>query len=241
MFETLNRPMAMLSHLGPRRFVSSLLLLLLAVPIGVDGQAIHGGITGGWASTNRVSDERWPWRGGHLVGLAARVTITGVLALQVEAQDVERGFGRRNKGTRLHQRYVEVPVLLVAALPTYWGKVSPEFMVGVAPARERSCEAWAVPGSIDWTPTAEAEPESCSRFRNQVRDVGAVVGGGASFDVGRSLVSVSLRYYRGTQTVWVSELIPDLYNHAVVLGVSGMLPIWSRDQGRGTRRMGLTP
>jgi hypothetical protein len=231
MFRPLNRLSALVpGSPAPIRFGSFLLLLFVAVPAGVDGQAIHGGITGGLASTNLVSDHRWPWRPGYVLGLAARVTITNVLALQVEAQDVERGFGKRNKGTRLHQRYVEVPVLLVAALPSYWGNVSPEIMVGVAPARERSCEAWAVPGSIGFTPPSEAEPVSCSLYRNQVRDVGAVLGCGASFDVGPSLVTVSLRYYRGTKTVWVSDLIPDLYNHAVVLGVSGMLSLWSRDQ-----------
>jgi len=224
MFNNLNKRANRGSRLGSRAGGSALLFMLLVVPTGVDGQAIHVGITGGWASTSQVSDESRHGREGHAVGLVARLTIADVLAFQVEVQDVERGFGKRNEGARLHQNYVEVPVLLVATLPSRWQSLRPELTLGVAPARERSCEAWTVPMTVGLT-TPDLQPEPCSAWRNQTTDVGAVLGGGVSLDVGRSLVNLSLRYTRGTKAVWESEHIPEVYNRAVVLGVSGMLPV----------------
>jgi hypothetical protein len=219
---------------GPRCLGCLLLLLLMAIPAGVRGQSIHGGITGGWgwATTSNEHNGNGPWRGGHVVGLVARATITDFLAFQVEAQEVERGFATRGSAVGLQQRFVEVPILLVASLPAYQGKVNPEIIVGVAPARERSCEAWATPASIGFgiPPAQQAEPVRCSHFRNQVRDLAGVVGGGASVEWGGALVSMSARLYRGTMTTWVSDLIPNEYNRGVVVGISAMIPLWARER-----------
>jgi hypothetical protein len=216
-----------------RIHVAALLVVLpLAVPVEGSGQAVYVGVTGGWglASTTNEREGMGAWRGGHAVGFSSRVVLTDVLALQLEVQDVERGFTTQNGQAGMQQRYLEMPVLLVAALGNYRDTVAPELMVGVAPSRERSCDAWRTHGMPGFVLPGQPAPPPCSTFRNQVRDFAGVAGGGTSVRLGGSLVSLSVRYHRGLMTTTVGGFRAEEFNRAWSFGASAMMPLGVRSQ-----------
>lgn len=197
-------------------------------------QTVHAGVTAGWAEATLRADgasEADSWKGtrsGRSAGLMARLGLPGPFAIQVEVLAVEKGFGERDRGTRLHLHYIEVPILLVGSVPLRWRRIAPELFAGVAPARERSCDYREVPGIPGGQEPAVASPLPCTLWRNRRADLGAVAGGGVSVEFGALSVMLSARHTRGLTDIGTGHDFVAVRNRTVVYAVGGMVSLWSR-------------
>jgi hypothetical protein len=217
------------------------LVLVLApgfIPGPASAQTLQVGVTTGWVESTLRSTytvggnefDRSGGRSGYAMGVVTRLDVLGPIALQVEVLDVEKGFSEGSEAPRMHTRYIEVPILLVGRFGLS-DRFRPELLVGAAPARERSCRAWAMPRYIGFPPENRvARPTSCVEWRSETGDFGAVVGGGVALHVRSATITFSARHTRGLENIEKTYDFAESRNRTTVFGVSGMVPLWTGDR-----------
>lgn len=180
--------------------------LAIGLLLGAHGQAVAQdvavGVRGGLAVTDLSIDEdgtaaESDTRSGFVGGVFAQIGLGDIFALRPEGLLVSKGAKGSEGGieTELELSYVEVPVLLVARIPTS-GSIRPLLFAGPTIAFETSCEVEAGDG------TTEVEGD-CADFdeedpvETKGTDVGLTFGAGLEIDTGRLLWLLDGRYTLG--------------------------------------------
>lgn len=127
----------------------------------------------GWTVVRDGQERRW----GFVVGVGAKRRIFEWLSLRGELELVRRGFS--GGGAQLRMTYLEVPLLLEAAVPLGGGRHLLASVGGTA-GREVSCYAEATPPVPGGEGAAAGSPreEDCRAFRTRRTDVGLAAGVG---------------------------------------------------------------
>lgn len=125
--------------------IAALVLAPAALPTAAEGQSLLFGVKGGVnVSDFNIQEPGFDQATESITGLVGgiflEVGLGGVFAIRPEALFSQRGFGEDNGGVpaELNVDYIEVPLLLVARLPS--PVITPILFAGPFVSFENSCE-----------------------------------------------------------------------------------------------------
>lgn len=173
----------------------SMLTLAAVSPAGAQSVTVGAKLGANMAKLVRRSDLLDPRSDEARIGFVAGATLTvdlgKVVGIQLEAMYAEKGTAIDD--LRMRSRYLEVPILVTATLPTR-AVVRPVLLAGVVASIEISCGGWTRPGYIPEAPLPPLEPLDCATMRTNRDDLGAVLGGGIELAFSRWRLTVEARY-----------------------------------------------
>lgn len=163
-----------------------------AVTVGLRVGATRSSVVSGWDGSRR---------NGITAGLSARLQVTPVVGLQLEALYSQKG--RRAGDQHLFLDYVEVPVLVRLSLPHRLLGLTVSGLGGVTAATELSCR-WRTASGVDSEPGAPISyvvDADCIGLRNQLNDFGLVAGAQLERRLAVGHLTIEGRYVHGTKNL----------------------------------------
>lgn len=213
----------------------ALLALAWAGPLNAQGSSF--GIKGGLVSSELRFDDlgdggeefedflskRTGFAGGVFVKFALG---GGALGFQLEGLYVQKGMKGEAEGAEgeLVLTYAELPVLLRFGFGA--GTVRPYLLGGASAAYELSCKIKVTFDGLEFDEDCDSETvegETGGGERRKV-DLGAVLGGGLEFGLGRTTFLVEARYSRGLQSLDETGET-DIFNDAILIMAGVTFPL----------------
>lgn len=176
--------------------LASILAMCAAAPRPADAQVATVGANIELSRSNLTGSSA-DGRFGGALGASIGVDLNEAYSLHVGLDYAQRGTAEGGS-YHVHIDYLVLPVLIRAPIPAAEGSVGPSLLLGVAVARELSCDGLAeeyLGAYIRWYPVAN----DCSPERARKWDIAGVVGLGMSKTTssGDRRLRLEIRYSRG--------------------------------------------
>jgi hypothetical protein len=204
------------------RAVLILLVTAVSCPLArpIHAQAVSLGVRVGVSRSHVIPDWDGSRRVGVMAGLAGRLQLTDVLALQVEALYSQKGW--RNGAYGLDLDYVDAPILVRVSIPPRLLGVTVSALAGVSVSRELSCQLRVGSGNdlqSPWPPGPVLLAD-CIAMRNHLIDFGLAAGAEIARALPRGQITIEARYLHGTKNLSYGGHVLRNRSFAVLLGVS---------------------
>ena len=199
--------------------VMSILSILMNLTNPLGAQQVTVGVRGGGnvsdldvhETSGSVASDRL---GGFAGGVFAQFDMGEVLAIRPEVVLSQKGARSQSEGLRFkaNMDYVEVPLLLIARLPTT-GPVRPYALAGPVVSLESRCkiELEGINGTVE----DDCGSFGQGRFIREGVDFGAALGGGVELARNRLLFLADARYTLGITDINGSPGLPTFKNRAL--------------------------